>query len=106
MISNLDIERRKTGIDHDEFHNKIIDRKVTELQKYEAKILKSKKFTKFMEKLLRCYARGEEGCYLPFFVSKPFPYLAISKFNSYDLESTLIYDFTSRFLFFKRRIRL
>ena len=106
MISNLDIERRKTGVDKDPEYNKYIMERSTELHNYDVKTLNSKRFSRFMQKLIRIYTKGGDGAYVPMFVSRNFPYLAVSKFNSYDLESVLVYDYVNNFLFFKRRVTL
>ena len=106
MISNLDIQRRNTKIDNDKEHIKRVLERVRELSKYDSKVLKSKKFSCFMEKILRAYAEGRECISLPLFQPKNFPYLVVSKFNSYDLESVLIYDWKNNKVFFKQRFFL
>ena len=106
MISNLDIERRKTGVDFDSERNKIILNRIREIERMDIKrknsILNSKRFTRFMERTLRLYSKGEDGIYKPIFAPKLFMDLAVSKFNSYDLECRAYYDRYSKFLFFFR----
>ena len=101
MISNLDFERKKHP-----HNNNIVNKRIYEINKCEAEILKSKKFNRFMERLLKAYARGEINCHLPLFFPKTFPYHIISKFNSYDLNCTLVYDFLNNSMLFKPRLRL
>ena len=107
MISNLDIERRNTGVDFDSERNKIILARIDDIQKRDSdikkKILKSRRFIKFMERTLHRYAAGEDGIYKPIFAPKTFMDLAVSKFNSYDLECVAYYDKYSKFLLFVRR---
>ena len=106
MISKLDIERRKTGIDRKPEYIRRVNKRIQELTDEDSRVLKSKKFSHFMERLLRAYSEGEEGLSLPVFMPKNFPNLVVSKFNSYSLESTLIYDFSHKEVFFKRRFTL
>lgn len=105
MISNLDIERRKTGIDHDSSYHQRVNKRISELSEYEARMLKSRKFTKYMEKLLQAYSCGEEGKYLPFFMPKHFAELVCYRFNSYGLESRIVYDYFNKSVFFVPRNR-
>jgi len=105
MISKIDIERRKTGIDYSPSHNNAINKRLSELSDYELKIVKSKKFSKFMQKLIKYYAEGEEGAYLPFLAPRMFPELAVAKFNSYGLECRLVYDYLEKSVFFVKKMR-
>lgn len=104
MISNLDIERRKTGADNIPERSRKILSRAQHLYEHESETLKSKKFNLYMTKVLKKYSAGAEGLKLPRFVSKNFPYLVVSKFNSYDLDCFLIYDFLHNYVFFKRRL--
>ena len=108
MISNLDIERKKTRCDIDSKRNKKIIEKVTVIEtKNKAKhnkILASKRYIKFMEKVLKRYAEGAEKIAVPLFSSRLFSSLVVEKFNSYDLENILVYDNWNREVFFVKRI--
>lgn len=99
MISNLDIERRKS------IRNKPnpLTRKtnpLTRLTEYEAALIKSRKLSRFMERILRSYASGCDSVKLPFFYPKFFPQLCVMKFNSYGLESRAVYDYLNRSITF------
>lgn len=99
MISNIDIERRKNASQN----ITEINQRISKLVKLDVEVLKSKKFSNFMVKLIKAYSSGKDGIKLPLFAPKNFATLVISKFNSYELESFLIYDFTNNQVFFKPR---
>lgn len=85
---NLQIARNKTNT---KFKNK------------RSKILQSKRFLKFMEKLIEAY---EDGCYarsLPLFSSKLFAECAVEKFNSHDFSCGAIYNSYQRCIEFRLR---
>lgn len=74
--------------------------RIKELMDTDEKTVKSKKFRKFMERLIKEYSEGGWGLKLPHFVPKNFAYLVISKFRSYDLRATLVYDYEKNLVFF------
>ena len=93
MISNIDISRRKTGVDKTDKSIRFINKASELLYDHEHKIITSAKFSHFMERLVRSYSEGEIYVYKPFFTPKHFPELVVSKFNSYDFEHKLVYDY-------------
>lgn len=93
MISNIDIQRRKTGIDKNLKRKQFVSGSIQSLYNHEHKLVTSKRFSKFMERLVRAYAEGEVYYPVPLFHKKHFPELVVSKFNSYDFEHKLVYDY-------------
>lgn len=107
MINNIDIKRIETGCDYDKERNKRINDKAQNLNRrnYEKKIkiTTSKRFSKFLQKVLKKYAEGAEKLSVPLFASRLFCSLIVEKFDSYDLQNYLVYDDYNREVFFMRR---
>ena len=98
MISNLDIDRRKTKPSY-----KKIATRLTDMAAVESRILKRAKTNRYLSLLLKRYAMGVVETKLPKFCHKRFPYVVVSKFNSYDLECRAVFDYINMSIIFLPR---
>lgn len=104
MISNVDIERkkslleaRKTPISSPE---KSPNDRLAAITEYETQLLASRKFSRYMQRVLKAYSRGADSVKLPLFMPKNFPALVVFRFNSYALQSKISYDYLNHCMFF------
>lgn len=92
MLSNYDIERKKNAKKDD---YKIFIYYAANMTNHDKKILNSKRFKNYLNKVLHAYSKGSTRVRLPLFYSKHFPYLVINKLKSFSLESGFVYDYCS-----------
>ena len=107
MLSNLDIERQQHLADktnHKISCNVTIHNIVLRNSKSSNKIIKSKKFSRTMERILRSYAQGKPYARTPLFSTLTFRNVLSAKFNSYDLECASIITKHSRKIYFVKQV--
>ena len=96
MKSKIDIERdrnlaRLKSIQNKKFKNR------------KNKILHSKRFLFFMERLVDRYANGKSQTSLPYFSSQLFAELACETFNSYDFACAAVLSAYNRIIKYVKR---
>lgn len=107
MLSNLDIERQQHLADktnHKISCNVAIHNIVLRSSKSSNKIIKSKRFSRAMERILRSYAQGKPYARLPLISTLTFRNTLSAKFNSYDLLYSSIITRHSRKIYFVKQV--